>query len=83
MDVTNLKISVSSFDESEASIDEMVERINQDINNNNLSIENKLNQKDAINQDNVDLETKISQLKEQIEEINLAVNNSSSKVVEL
>ena len=83
MDVTNLKISVSSFDESEASIDEMVERINQDINNNNLSIENKLNQKDAINQDNVDLETKISQLKEQIEGINLAVNNSSSKVVEL
>ena len=83
MDVTNLKISVSSFDESEASIDEMVERINQDINNNNLSIENKLNQKDAINQDNVDLEAKISQLKEQIEEINLAVNNSSSKVTEL
>lgn len=83
MDVTNLKISVSSFDESEASIDEMVERINQDINNNNLSIENKLNQKDAINQDNVDLEAKISQLKEQIEEINLAVNNSSSKVIEL
>ena len=82
-DVTNLKISVSSFDESEASIDEMVERINQDINNNNLSIENKLNQKDAINQDNVDLEAKISQLKEQIEEINLAVNNSSSKVAEL
>ena len=83
MDVTNLKISVSSFDESEASIDEMVERINQDINNNNLSIENKLNQKDAINQDNVDLEAKILQLKEQIEEINLAVNNSSSKVTEL
>ena len=29
MDVTNLKISVSSFDESEASIDEIVERIEQ------------------------------------------------------
>ena len=33
-DITNLKISVSSFDESETSIDEMVERIHQDIKNN-------------------------------------------------
>mgnify|MGYP003291481783 CR=1 FL=1 len=47
-DITNLKISVSSFDESEVSINEMVERIEQDINNNNLSIENKIKQKEEI-----------------------------------
>ena len=40
-DITNLKISVSSFDESESSINEMMERIDLDISNNVNSIENK------------------------------------------
>ncbi len=40
-DVTNLKVSVSSFDESELSIDEMTQIINQDLENNKASIENK------------------------------------------
>jgi len=83
MDVTNLKISVSSFDESEASIDEMVERIDQDINNNNLSIENKIKQKEEITTDNLNLENKIKQLEAQIEEINKKVENSSSEVASL
>lgn len=83
MDVTNLKISVSSFDESEASIDEMVERIEQDISNNNLSIENKIKQKEDIKTDNNNLENKIKELEEQIESINEKVSNSSSKVSEL
>jgi len=83
MDVTNLKISVSSFDESESSIDEMVERINQDINNNNLSVENKLKQKEEITTDNLNLENKIKELEEQIEEINKKVENSSSEVASL
>ena len=83
MDVTNLKISVSSFDESEASIDEMVERIEQDINNNNLSIENKIKQKEDIKTDNNNLENKIKELEIQIKIINEQVNNSSSKVSEL
>ena len=83
MDVTNLKISVSSFDESEASIDEMVERIDQDINNNNLSIENKIKQKEEITTDNLDLENKIKELEVQIEEINKKVENSSTEVASL
>ena len=83
MDVTNLKISVSSFDESEASIDEMVERIDQDINNNNLSIENKIKQKEEIKTDNLNLENKIKELEVQIEEINKKVENSSSEVASL
>ena len=83
MDVTNLKISVSSFDESEASIDEMVERIDQDINNNNLSIENKIKQKEEITVDNLNLENKIKELEVQIEEINKKVENSSSEVASL
>ncbi len=83
MDVTNLKISVSSFDESEASIDEMVERIDLDINNNNLSIENKIKQKEEITTDNLNLENKIKELEAQIEEINKKVENSSSEVASL
>ena len=83
MDVTNLKISVSSFDESESSIDEMVERIDQDINNNNLSIENKIKQKEDIKVDNASLENKIKELQGQIEEINHKVENSSSEVTKL
>ena len=83
MDVTNLKISVSSFDESEASIDEMVERIDQDINNNNLSIENKIKQKEEITTDNLNLENKIKELEAQIEEINKKVENSSTEVASL
>ena len=83
MDVTNLKISVSSFDESEASIDEMVERIDQDINNNNLSIENKIKQKEEITTDNLNLENKIKELEAQIEEINKKVENSSTEVATL
>ena len=44
-DVVNLKISLSSFDESVASIEEMEEKINQDINNFKLSISKKEEQK--------------------------------------
>ncbi len=83
MDVTNLKISVSSFDESEASIDEMVERIEQDITNNNLSIENKIKQKEEITTDNLELENKIKELELQIQEIDKKVENSSSEVASL
>ena len=41
LDITNLKISVSSFDESENSIDEIVARIEQDIENQKKSMELK------------------------------------------
>ena len=40
-DITNLKISVTSFDESNSSMDEILERIDLDITNNKNSIENK------------------------------------------
>ena len=83
LDVTNLKISVSSFDESEISIDEIVNRITQDINNNKASIQNKINQKELIKKENLDLENKIKDLEKQIEEINEKVNNSNSEISDL
>ena len=48
-DITNLKISVSSFDESGTSLDEMIERINQDIEHQKDSIRTKTEQAEIIN----------------------------------
>ena len=82
-DITNLKISVSSFDESETSIDEMVERINNDITNNNTSIENKKKLKNEIIQLNKELEEKIISVNAQISELEKEVSSSSEEVESL
>lgn len=82
-DITNLKISVTSFDESESSIEEMVERISQDIKNNEQSIENKNQNILAINEENTKLEQTITEYNNQIEQIKQEVTNSGTKVEEL
>ena len=82
-DITNLKISVSSFDESEASIEEMKERINIDIENTLKSIENKKLQIEQIKSDNFNLQETIKETKQKIENIKEEVKNSGSKIEEL
>ena len=82
-DITNLKISVTSFDESESSIEEMVERISQDIKNNEQSIENKNQNILAITEENTRLEQTITEYNAQIEQIKQEVTNSGTKVEEL
>ena len=82
-DITNLKISVTSFDESESSIEEMVERISQDIKNNEQSIENKNQNILAITEENIKLEQTITEYNAQIEQIKQEVTNSGTKVEEL
>ena len=82
-DITNLKISVSSFDESEASIEEIQDRIYLEIENNKKSIENKQNQIEQIKQDNFNLETSIKEIEEKINNIKEEVKNSGSKIEEL
>ena len=82
-DITNLKISVSSFDESEVSMEEMQDRIKQDIENTAKSIENKINQIEQIKQDNVNLENSIQEITQKIEKIKDDVQNSGSKIEEL
>ena len=79
-DITNLKISVSSFDESESSIQEIQERINQELNNAKASIENKNNQIEQIKVENENLEKTIQETLNKIEEIKQKVNNSSSEI---
>ena len=82
-DITNLKISVSSFDESESSIEEIKERINQEIEANKNTIKNKKEQIQEINEENKNLENSIKEILEKIEQIKEEVKNSSSKIEEL
>ena len=82
-DITNLKISVSSFDESELSIKEMEERINTDIENNKKSVENKKNQIENILQDNFNLQQSIEEFEQKIEKIKQDVSQSGIKVEEM
>ena len=79
-DITNLKISVSSFDESESSIKEIQERINQELNNAKASIENKNNQIEQIKVENENLEKSIQETLNKIEEIKQKVSNSSAEI---
>lgn len=83
LDITNLKISVSSFDESEVSIVEIQERINQELNNATQSIENKNKQIEQIKIDNKQLENNIQDILLKIEQIKSEVQNSSTKIEEL
>ncbi len=82
-DITNLKISVSSFDESETSIQEIQERINQELENSKQSIENKKIQIEQIKLDNEKLDKSIQETLQKIEEVKANVQNSSSKIEEL
>ena len=82
-DITNLKISVSSFDESEVSINEMVERIELDIQNNLASIANKKEIREKILVDNSELEAKIEEIKVKIEELEKEILGSTDKVEKL
>ena len=82
-DITNLKISVSSFDESEASIEEIQERINLEIDNTNKSIENKKMQIEQITGDNFNLERNIEEIQQKIDRIKEEVKSSGSKIEEL
>lgn len=67
-DVVNLKISLSSFDESVASIDEMKEKIEQDILNFELGIKRKKEQMSIEEVESHKAQKEIEELKRQIEE---------------
>ena len=82
-DITNLKISVSSFDEGGTTIDEMVERIKQDIDSNKVSIENKEKNINEVLEENANLEQKITDLENEIAKIKSDVENSSNIVEKL
>ena len=82
-DITNLKISVSSFDESEVSINEIMERIDTDIKNNIQSITSKKEIRQKILLDNKELEIKIEQIKHTITELEKEILGSTEKIEKL
>ena len=79
-DITNLKISVSSFNESESSIDEMAEMLKNEIENQNKSIENKENQIEKINNEQKELENKINETNSKIEELKAKTLSSDEDI---
>ncbi len=82
-DITNLKISISSFDESNSSIKELMERIDNDIKNKKEEIENKENEKIRLEEQNVELKNTIKELQDSIIKIREEVENSLQKTEEL
>ena len=79
-DITNLKISVSSFNESESSIDEMAEMLKNEIENQNKSIENKENQIEKINIEQKELENKINETNSKIAELKAKTLSSDEDI---
>lgn len=82
-DITNLRISVSSFDESEASIFEIEQRIKNEILNAKNSIENKEKQIEIFKNDNEKFEKDIKDVEIKITKIQESVENSQNTTEEL
>ena len=82
-DITNLQISVSSFDESSESIDEFVNKLKEDIEENNKQIQNKTNLREEILTQNETLRKNNAELKDEIVKQEEEAKNSSGKVQEL
>ena len=82
-DITNLKISVSSFDESEVSINEIIERIDFDIRKNTASINNKKDLRERILVENQESEVKIEEVKQKIIDLEKEILGSTEKVEKL
>ena len=81
--ITNLKISVSSFDESGTSLDEMISRIEQDKALQEKGIENKNKQIQEMEAENENLQLKIKEIEKQIEEIRQKVDTSQEELEQL
>ncbi len=82
-DITNLKISVSSFNESESSIDEILERISGEIQNTKKSVENKQNLIAKIAEEENILNKQIIEIESKIEEIKNKAENSKTDIQNL
>ena len=82
-DITNLKISVSSFNESEVSIEEMTEMINKEIETHTRNAENKKTQIENANFENSKLKEDIENTKQEIEKVKSQVENSGENIEKL
>ncbi len=82
-DITNLKISVSSFNESEGSIDEMIVLLQREIESHKKNLEDKQNLILKMEDDQEKLKEQIKLDKKQINKIEQNVQKSSENVANL
>ena len=82
-DITNLKISVSSFNESEVSIQEITEMIEKEIETHTKNKESKKIQIENANKENETLKAGIENTKQEIEKVKSKVSNSGNTVEKL
>lgn len=82
-DIVDLRISVSSFDESADSIDEMITMIEEEINNCDQNVKTKTDEREKLLIENKSLDDKILELEEMIENINQLSKDSEEKVSKL
>ena len=82
-DIVDLKISVSSFDESALSIDEMLDMIKQEINNCVQTVESKTAERENLLNENSTLETKISEMENAINNSDETTREIENKITEL
>ena len=83
LDITNLKISVSSFNESEVSIREMTDMLRTEIETHTKNKENKNKQIESAKQENIKLKTEIENTKQEIEKVKEQVANSGENIEKL
>lgn len=83
LDITNLKISVSSFNESEVSIQEMTDMINKEIETHTKNKDNKKLQIESANTENVELKQQIENTKQEIEKVKSQVGKSKEHIEKL
>ena len=82
-DITNLKISVSSFNESEVSIQEITEMIQKEIETHTKNKENKEMQIENADKENSVLKIEIENTRKTIENIKAKVSNSGNTIDKL
>ena len=82
-DIVDLKISVSSFDESAISIDEMLDMIRQEIDNCVQTVESKTAERENLLNENSSLEAKISDMENAINNSDETTREIENKIAEL
>ena len=83
LDITNLKISVSSFNESEVSIQEMTDMLKTEIETHTKNKENKNKQIENAKEENIQLKAEIENTKQEIEKVKEQVANSGENIEKL
>ncbi len=82
-DIIDLRISVSSFDESAVSIDEMIQMLTTEIQNLEVSTQDKTAERERLLEENKTLEQTIQELEEAVGNVDNITKELEEKVIDL